>query len=73
MMNRLFSLLLLSFLTFTSMEAQQKQFFTLEDLNFGGTNYHNLRPKNLFLTWWGDQLRYQDAEEGGTIDAKGKR
>ena len=73
MMNRLFSLLLLSFLTFTSMEAQQKQFFTLEDLNFGGTNYHNLRPKNLFLTWWGDQLMYQDAEEGGTIDAKGKR
>ena len=56
----------------TPMTAQQK-LFTLEDLNFGGTNYHNLRPKNLFLTWWGDQLMYQDAEEGGTIDAKGKK
>ncbi len=47
--------------------------FSLEDLNFGGTNYHNLRPQNLFLTWWGDQLMYQDAEEGGTLDAKGHR
>jgi len=55
-----------------SMMAQEK-LFTLEDLNFGGTNYHNLRPKNLFLTWWGDQLMYQDAEEGGTMDDKGNK
>ncbi len=47
--------------------------FTLEDLNYGGTNYHSLRPANMFLTWWGDQLMYQDAEEGGTIDAKGNK
>ncbi len=51
----------------------QKKLFTLEDLNYGGTNYHNLRPQNMFLTWWGDQLMYQNAEEGGTIDAKGKK
>ena len=57
---------------FTPMAAQDK-LFTLEDLNFGGTNYANMQPKNLFLTWWGDQLMYQDAEEGGTIDAKGER
>ena len=56
----------------TPMTAQNK-LFTLEDLNSGGTNYRNLQPKNLFLTWWGDQLMYQDAEEGGTIDAKGER
>ena len=37
------------------MTAQDK-LFTLEDLNFGGTNYRNMQPKNLFLTWWGDQL-----------------
>ena len=55
-----------------SMSAQQK-LFTLEDLNFGGTNYHNMRPKSMFLTWWGDQLMYQDAEEGGTIDSKGNK
>jgi dipeptidyl-peptidase-4 len=54
------------------MSAQQK-LFTLEDLNFGGRNYHNLRPQNMFLTWWGDQLMYQDVEEGGTINAKGKK
>ena len=56
------------------MAAQQK-LFTLEDLNFGGKNYHNLRPQNLFLTWWGDQLMYQDAEEGGRLtdaSTKGK-
>ena len=34
----------------------QDKLFTLEDLNFGGTNYRNLQPKNLWLTWWGDQL-----------------
>ena len=30
--------------------AQQKR-FTLEDLNFGGTNYRKMLPKNLWLTW----------------------
>ena len=63
--------LLLVFSSLTIM-AQQK-LFTLEDLNFGGKNYHNLRPENMFLTWWGDQLMYQDAEEGGTIDNKGNK
>ena len=54
------------------MSAQQK-LFTLEDLNFGGTNFHNMRPKSMFLTWWGNQLMYQDAEEGGTIDRQGTK
>lgn len=52
--------------------AQQKQ-FTLEDLNFGGNNYRNMLPQNMFLTWWGDQLMYQDAEEAGTVDNGGKK
>ena len=51
------------------MTAQDK-LFTLEDLNFGGTNYRNMQPKNLFLTWWGDQLIQTDVEECYTIDAK---
>ena len=50
------------------MSAQK--LFTLEDLNFGGTNYHNLRPKNMFLTWWGNQLVRTDVEECNLIDAK---
>jgi len=63
---------LTSFLCPLEMKAQDK-LFTLEDLNFGGTNYRNLQPKNMWLTWWGDQLMYQDAEEGGILDGKGNR
>ena len=48
----------------------QDKLFTLEELNFGGKNYRSLLPQNMWLTWWGDQLMYQDAEEGGTIDPK---
>ena len=60
---------LLSFLMIpVSMNAQQ--LFTLEDLNYGGKNYHNLSPKNMWLTWWGDQLIQTDVEECYTIDAK---
>ena len=55
------------------MTSAQEKLFTLEDLNFGGRNFHNLRPQNMFLTWWGEQLMYQDVEEGGTIDLKGKQ
>ena len=36
------------------MVAQQQ--FSLEDLNFGGTNYRNMIPQNRTLVWWGDQL-----------------
>ena len=53
----------------TTMTAQNK-LFTLEDLNFGGTNYGNMQPKNLWLTWWGDQLIQTDVEECYTIDVK---
>ena len=48
----------------------QDKLFTLEDLNFGGTNYGNMQPKNMWLTWWGDQLIQTDVEECYTIDAK---
>ncbi len=52
-----------------TMHAQLKQ-FTLEDLNFGGNNYYNMSPKNMYITWWGDRLMYQDAEETGTVNMK---
>jgi dipeptidyl-peptidase-4 len=55
------------------MTAQEEKLFTLEDLNFGGNNYRNMLPKNLWLTWWGDQLMYQDAEEGGMLETNGER
>ena len=44
-------LLLLS----TNTMAQKKQ-FTLEDLNYGGTNYYNMIPENRYTAWWGDEL-----------------
>ena len=34
--------------------AQKK--FTLEDLNFGGKNFQNMRAENRYTTWWGDQI-----------------
>ncbi|MBQ7419603.1 MAG: DPP IV N-terminal domain-containing protein [Prevotella sp.] len=70
-MTKTKGILLLLSLTLSVM-AQDK-LFTLEDLNFGGTNYRNLQPENLWLTWWGDRLMYQEAEEGGTYDAKGTK
>ena len=50
--------------------AAQDRLFTLEDLNFGGTNYANLQPKNMFLTWWGDQMVETDVESCSLVDVK---
>ena len=66
----LFSLFTIHCSLLTSPVSAQEKFFTLEDLNFGGTNYHSFQPKNLWLTWWGDQLIQTDVEECYTIDAK---
>ena len=53
------------------MLAQQQ--FTLEDLNFGGTNYQKMIPANRTLTWWGDQLVRLGKDTCWTVDAvKGK-
>ena len=52
-----------------SMSAHDK-LFTLEDLNFGGKNYANLRPQNMWLTWWGEKLIQTDVEECYTIDTR---
>ena len=54
----------------TTMSAQDKKLFTLEDLNFGGKNYANLRPQNMWLTWWGEKLIQTDVEECSVIDTK---
>ena len=68
--KHLAGLVLLAFLTHPTTMTAQDKLFTLEDLNFGGTNYHNMQPKNIWLTWWGDQLIQTDVEECYTIDAK---
>ena len=47
--------------------AQNKQ-FTLEDLNFGGNNFHNMIPEYRNLTWWGDQLVRRNPEDCKLVD-----
>ena len=54
-MTRLHGWTLLLMALMALQAVAQKQ-FTLEDLNFGGTNYMNMIPQNRSLTWWGDQL-----------------
>ena len=49
--------------------AAQK-LFSLEDLNFGGTNYRNLQPENKWYTWWGDELIRTDVEECYLVNKK---
>lgn len=61
-MNIKHFLLLLACLMPLSSMAQNKQ-FTLEDLNFGGTNYRKMTAKNQWYAWWGDQLVRQDTEQ----------
>ena len=68
--KHLAGLVLLAFLTTPTTMTAQDKLFTLEDLNFSGTNFHNMQPKNIWLTWWGDQLIQTDVEECYTIDAR---
>ena len=65
-MTKIKTLLLLCILSLSIMA--QNKLFTLEDLNFGGINYHNFVPKNKWLTWWGDQLVRTDVEECYLVD-----
>ena len=60
----LFSLLMM--ITTAAVNAQKQ--FTLEDLNFGGNNYHNMVPKNRYLTWWGDQLVRRNTDECSLVN-----
>ena len=68
-MRRLFGWMTMMMIA-TAVSAQQKQLFTLEDLNFGGKNYRNMMPQNLYTTWWGDQLVELDADHCSMVDAK---
>lgn len=44
--------------------------FTLEDLNFGGKNYHKMRPENRYTEWWGNQLIRNEAEYCALVNVK---
>ncbi len=47
--------------------AAQKQ-FTLEDLNFGGTNYRNMTVQSRTIVWKGDQPLRVNADTCWTVD-----
>ena len=67
------NVLTLLLLTLLALPAVGQKQFTLEDLNFGGTNYRNMVPANKSLTWWGDQLVRLGKDTCWTVDvAKGK-
>ena len=53
--------------------AQTKKSFTLDDLMWGGSNYWNLQPRNLYTAWWGDRLMETDTDEVKYLrDEKGR-
>ena len=67
------NVLTLLLLTLLALPAVGQKQFTLEDLNFGGTNYRNMVPANRSLAWWGDQLVRLGKDTCWTVDAaKGK-
>ena len=70
MMSNKKTLFVLALIILSLPMTAQDKLFTLEDLNYGGTNYHNMQPQNLWLTWWGDQLVQTDVEECYTINTK---
>ena len=69
-MNRTITAIALLGLMTTNLMAQEKKTLTLEDLNYGGYNYRNMVPDNLYFTWWGDQLVRQDMETCYFVDPK---
>ena len=69
MMTKIKHLLIIALVTLALPMAAQK-LFSLEDLNFGGSNYHNMQPENKWLTWWGDELIRTDVDECYLIDKK---
>lgn len=64
-----FPLVLLVFVSlfFDTVMAQEKC-LGLEELNFGGVNYHKFTPENRYTTWWGDVLVRQEADQCSTVD-----
>lgn len=61
-------IILVSIIVAMSAQAQQLKTFTLEDLNFGGKNYHKMVAKNRWLTWWGDELVRLDIDKCSIVD-----
>ena len=73
-MKRILHLLAIILMATSTMTAQDKKSFTLEDLMPGGNNYFNLQPKNIQgLGWWEDTMLKGEIDELKTFNpANGK-
>ena len=56
----------------TPTAAQAQKEFTLEDLNFGGTNYRNMIPQNRNYIWHSDKLLRLNDDTCWTVTPRGK-
>ncbi|WP_445323210.1 DPP IV N-terminal domain-containing protein [Phocaeicola sp. HCN-40430] len=55
----------------STITAQEKKAYTLEDVIPGGSNYFNLTPKNMSgLQWWGDVCVRTEVEEILSVNTK---
>ena len=55
----------------TSIMAQEKKLFTLDDLLPGGrTYYQHSVPEQVYYVWWGDQLVKQEIDAVKTVDGE---
>lgn len=41
---------------------------TLEDINYGGKNYHNMRVQSRWCTWWGNRLVRLNVNDCSLVD-----
>ena len=70
-MKRVVNLIAILIMITSSVLAQEKKSFTLEDLMPGGNNYYSLQVENLHgLAWWGDICIKPEMEEVKAIDPK---
>jgi len=70
-MKRLFQFIFLLCMAASTITAQEKKAYTLEDVIPGGSNYFNLTPKNMSgLQWWGDVCVCTEVEEILSVNTK---
>ena len=70
-MKRILNLLIIVLMATSTIMAQDKKSFTLEDLMGGGTQSASMQTKNLFgLNWWGDVCIRPEMEEVIAINPK---
>lgn len=64
----------MTLLTLPAMAQNSNKQLTLEELMWGGTDYWNRQPKNIYANFWGDKLVELNVEDVKMLtDDKGRR